>query len=151
MARVSVRRGEDRNWERGPAVTAEQGRRRSGRCVHHEGSATRPQLFEVELGPDQEVGLHAHEHDEIIYVVDGSLVVGQQVLRPGSSLAIAGGTVYGFRAGTDGVHFLNFRPCFDEGVLTVEEARARRRAVAASATGADLMPDLADTDVDPAG
>ena len=40
--------------------------------------------------PDTLVQPHAHLHDEIIYVVAGSLVLGSRVLEPGSSVFIVG-------------------------------------------------------------
>jgi quercetin dioxygenase-like cupin family protein len=124
MPPVSIRPVEDLKWEYGPPAPGTD--RRAGRCFHHQGTETLPQLFEVKLLPGQTVEPHAHEHNEIIYILGGELRLGNTVLKPGSSVAIKGRTIYGFAAGSDGVHFLNFRPCLEEGLLTVEEVSARK-------------------------
>ena len=109
---------------RGVAFTPEElaGKTRE----HHLGSETEPELFEVWFEPDTFVQSHAHLHDEIIYVVAGSLVLGSRVLEPGSSVFIAGNTLYSFRAGPEGVHFVNFRPQSGAGYLSKDEFMAQR-------------------------
>ena len=93
---------------------------------HHPGSETEPELFEVKFGPDTAVQPHAHLCDEIIYVIAGQLILGSRVLDPGSSVFIAGQTLYSFRAGPEGVHFVNFRPRSGAGYLSKDEFMARR-------------------------
>ena len=100
---------------------------------HHLGSETEPELFEVHFGPDTVVQPHAHLCDEIIYVIAGQLILGSRVLEPGSSVFIAGQTLYSFRAGPEGVHFVNFRPRSGAGYLSKDEFMARRGSD--SATG----------------
>jgi quercetin dioxygenase-like cupin family protein len=95
---------------------------------HHPGTDTSPQLFEIRLAPDSEVLPHAHSEDEIIVIVEGELRVGSRVLGPGSSVAIDGDTLYGFRAGPNGVRFLNFRPRADAIYLNKTAYMARHRA-----------------------
>lgn len=99
---------------------------------HHPGSETEPELFEVKFGPNTVVQSHAHKCDEIIYVVAGQLILGSRVLDPGSSVFIAGHTLYSFRAGPDGVHFVNFRPRSGAGYLSKDEFMALRGADAAA-------------------
>jgi quercetin dioxygenase-like cupin family protein len=93
---------------------------------HHAGSETEPELFEVQFPPDTVVHPHAHLYDEIIYVVAGQLILGSRVLNPGSSVFIAGHTLYSFRAGPEGVHFVNFRPRSGANYLSKDEFMARR-------------------------
>lgn len=93
---------------------------------HHSGSETEPELFEVRFGPDTVVHSHAHLCDEIIYVIAGQLILGSRVLEPGSSVFIAGLTLYSFRTGPDGVHFVNFRPRSGAGYLSKDEFMAQR-------------------------
>ena len=93
---------------------------------HHLGSETEPELFEVKFGPDTAVQPHAHLCDEIIYVIAGQLILWSRVLDPGSSVFIAGNTLYSFRAGPEGVHFVNFRPRSGAGYLSKDEFMARR-------------------------
>ena len=130
MPPVSIRRVEDLKWEYGPEVAPDtEDKQRAGRCFHHPGTESAPQLFEVKLRPNQIVAPHAHEHNEIIYILSGELRLGNSLLQAGSSIAILGETIYGFSAGSQGVHFLNFRPCLEIGQLTVDEINARRGRV----------------------
>ncbi|HUP72686.1 MAG TPA: hypothetical protein VM282_06525 [Acidimicrobiales bacterium] len=93
---------------------------------HHRGSETEPELFEVQFPPDTVVHPHAHLYDEIIYVVAGQMILGSRVLDPGSSVFIAGQTLYSFRAGPEGVHFVNFRPRSGASYLSKDEFMAQR-------------------------
>jgi quercetin dioxygenase-like cupin family protein len=93
---------------------------------HHLGSDTAPELFEVRFQPDTVVNSHAHLRDEIIFVVEGALILGSRVLLPGSSVYIAANTLYSFRAGPEGVHFVNFRPTAGAGYVSKEEFMANR-------------------------
>ena len=128
MSAVSIRRIENLKWQVGPEDDPENGVNWSGRRFHHEGDEETPQLFEVHLRPNQEVVLHAHEQDEIIYILGGEMRVGNSTLGAGSSIAIKGRTIYGFKASDQGVHFLNFRPCMDASYLTVEDVKSGRAA-----------------------
>ena len=92
--------------------------------IHAEGSDDLLQLFEVKLPAHAKQRVHAHEHDEIIYVVGGSMRVGNRILKPGSSMFVAGETFYAFEAGPEGLHFLNFRPCKDLSYILPEPAKA---------------------------
>ena len=67
------------------------------------------QLFEARIAPDEEIALHAHAADEIIYILEGELLIGRKRMGPGASVFVAGDTLYGFRSGATGVRFLNFR------------------------------------------
>jgi hypothetical protein len=62
-----------------------------------------------EFGSAYVVGRHLHTEDEIIFVVKGSMALGRRRLPPGSALAIDANTVYTFKAGEDGLSFVNFR------------------------------------------
>jgi len=58
---------------------------------------------------DYEVPVHSHTEDEIIFVRAGSMKLGNRLLGPGTTLAIAANTKYGFKAGPEGLSFVNFR------------------------------------------
>lgn len=79
------------------------------------------QLFEARIAPKQEIALHAHAADEIIYVLEGELQLGRKRLGPGASVFVAGQTLYGFRSGETGVRFLNFRGEGNTSFITREE------------------------------
>ena len=76
----------------------------------HPGSADEVQLFEAKFDPDKATEVHTHEQDEIVYVVAGQMLFGRHILNPGDSIHIPGMTLYSFRAGPEGLQFLNFRP-----------------------------------------
>ena len=48
--------------------------------------------------------------DEVIVVIDGEIVLGRRGYGPGTAIAIARDTLYGFRSGDQGLVFINFRP-----------------------------------------
>jgi len=100
--------------------------------VHHPGSDTDLQMFEVRVPPGFVVESHAHDEDEIVYVLQGEMALGARVLRAGSSAMIPGKTLYGFSAGADGLVFLNFRGRRDATFHTKEQFLAQRK----DATGA---------------
>jgi hypothetical protein len=62
------------------------------------------------LSPEQAArGIHAHSEDEIIFVTSGAMRLGTRLVGPGTALAIAADTLYGFTPGPDGLGFVNFR------------------------------------------
>jgi quercetin dioxygenase-like cupin family protein len=87
----------------------------------HHGLPGKLQLFEIRLEPGLEISTHAHADDEIIAVVAGELHVGRRVCGPGTSIFIPGNTLYGFRAGTDGCRYLNFRSHADSTYFTKDD------------------------------
>lgn len=58
---------------------------------------------------DAEAGIHSHSEDEIIFVLDGDIRLGERLYGPGTAVAIAADTLYSFTAGPQGLHFANFR------------------------------------------
>jgi hypothetical protein len=85
---------------------------------------------------DYEVPVHSHTEDEIIFVRSGSVRLGNRLCGPGSALAIKANTRYGFRAGPDGLSFVNFRATSPshvsaDGVHVMDEARLWRDHVGA--------------------
>lgn len=77
---------------------------------------------------DSETALHSHSEDEVIFIIAGSMRLGNRVLEPGTALAIAADVKYGFRTGPDGLAFLNFRgrsPTYStaDGLVSKDEAK----------------------------
>jgi hypothetical protein len=73
------------------------------------------------------VAVHSHSEDEIIFVTDGELRVGNRTYGPGTALAIAANTKYGFHVGPTGLSFVNFRasaPTYrsSDGTYSMDEA-----------------------------
>jgi hypothetical protein len=58
---------------------------------------------------DKETAVHSHSEDEVIFVHTGSIRLGNRIYGPGTALAIAANTKYGFFSGPDGLGFVNFR------------------------------------------
>ncbi|MDE2405671.1 MAG: hypothetical protein KGM17_13470 [Sphingomonadales bacterium] len=58
---------------------------------------------------DSGAGVHCHSEDEIIFVIDGEIRLGNRISGPGTALFIAAGTMYAFLPGPAGLHFINFR------------------------------------------
>lgn len=52
---------------------------------------------------------HAHSEDEIIFVTAGQIRLGNRLYGPGTALAVAADTVYGFEVPPTGLSFINFR------------------------------------------
>ncbi len=83
------------------------------------------QLFEVDYLPGSDIEIHAHDEDEIIYILDGEMHVGNRVLARGASIFVAGNTLYGFKAGPQGMRMLNFRPRRDNTFIRKEEYKRK--------------------------
>ena len=62
------------------------------------------------MEPGYTADVHCHSEDEVIYIVQGTMIMGSKRCGPGTLVFMEKGTVYGFTAGDEGVRFLNFRP-----------------------------------------
>ena len=80
---------------------------------HEPGSDGAMQLMEMRLNPNTLIAPHAHDHDEIFYVAEGSLHWGDKSLATGGSRYIPAGTTYSFRTGDAPAKLLNFRGTAD--------------------------------------
>jgi hypothetical protein len=68
-------------------------------------------LHETMLQPGgHETPVHSHDEDEVIVVIGGEIILGRRGYGPGTAIAIARDTMYGFRSGEQGLDFINFRP-----------------------------------------
>ena len=67
-------------------------------------------VFIMNFEPGFETALHSHSEDEVMYVVEGELRMGEEVLGPQSILLIRKNSEYKFSVGDKGVRFLNIRP-----------------------------------------
>lgn len=82
----------------------------AGMRIFEPGTESSPQLFESQVPPNTVAPIHSHEEDEIIYILDGEMLFGRESFSRGSTIFVAANARYGFRAGPEGVRFLNFRP-----------------------------------------
>lgn len=78
--------------------------------------------------PDNETVLHSHSEDEVIFVLKGSIRLGNRLYPEGTALAIAADAKYGFHSGPEGLGFVNFRtssPTYTsaDGSMVLDEAK----------------------------
>jgi len=116
MAKIKVSDVDEANWIRSVDMappemvdTLEPDEANTLINIHAEGSDDVLQLFEVKLPAGAKQRVHAHDTDEIIYVVSGAMQLGNRTLGPGSSVYVAKDTLYGFAAGEAGLRILVFR------------------------------------------
>ena len=86
------------------------------------------ELFEATFPPDAEIRPHAHAASEVVYVTKGEIRLGSQVCPVGSAIFIEGMTLYSFRAGPEGVTFVNFRGEPGSASYSKEQFMAEREA-----------------------
>ena len=121
MAKVRIRTGEELEWKtsgiradnEAARAILEDGGPASAYRIREPGTDMDPQLVELRFHAGEVVELHCHDEPEIMYILKGSMKLGSRTVGPGASITIAGGTFYGFTAGPQGVHFLNFRSHLD--------------------------------------
>src|SRR5688572_13131555 len=77
--------------------------------VHELGDEDTPQLTEVRYLPNVAIDLHAHDEDEIFFILGGEMRMGSRLLTPGCSAFVKRDTLYSLTAGDEGAHFLVFR------------------------------------------
>jgi uncharacterized cupin superfamily protein len=105
--------------ESGVACTArDQGWYQSGGGVHFLArwfadstqSTSRIAFFHVALHEAHRRDIpHSHSQDELIYIMDGSLVMGRSEYMPGTCLALPANVRYSVTTGAHGIKFINFR------------------------------------------
>lgn len=109
MSKIQVFKNDGAPWKIGKPSPGSQDEHGASR-ERHPGSEDEPQLFDVKAHANFQADVHTHEQDEIIYIVAGQMIFGRHVLNPGDSVSIPGMVLYSFKAGPEGVQFINFRP-----------------------------------------
>jgi mannose-6-phosphate isomerase-like protein (cupin superfamily) len=121
MTKVRITTPEQRPWQvSGERVESElshvimaDGGPASAYKIREPGTDVAPQLVELRFHPGEVVELHCHDEDEIMYILEGSMILGNREVGPGSCIYVGGNVFYTFTAGAEGVHFLNFRSHID--------------------------------------
>lgn len=72
--------------------------------------------------PTTQGGHHFHSEDEMVFLVGGGMKLGNRMLQPGTALAIAANTIYGFGVPEGGTRFINFR-CRESYVVRTKNAK----------------------------
>lgn len=93
--------------------------------THFPGGADRLFLMEVKEVPNMQSTLHAHEKDEIFFVLDGELHFGNRICSAGDSISILGGTLYTFTTGPHGCRYLKFTGAADSSFITKDRYQAK--------------------------
>jgi hypothetical protein len=122
--------------ERVPRIDVAQGKR-VGMALHADSQCPTCKLWLHENDypdADVETALHSHSEDEVIFVRAGTIRLGNRLHGPGTALAIAANTKYGFWSGPDGLSFVNFRgtaPTYTsaDGSIVLDEAELWRSQV----------------------
>ena len=72
--------------------------------------SSRIAFFHVALNlPNRRDTPHSHSQDELIYIMNGSLVMGRSEYKPGTCLALPANVRYSVTTGDNGLAFINFR------------------------------------------
>ncbi len=122
--------------ERVPRVEINEGKR-VGMALHADACCPTCRLWLHENDyPDAnvETAVHSHSEDEVIFVRAGGIRLGNRLHGPGTALAIAAHTKYGFFSGPDGLSLVNFRgasPTYTsaDGAVVMDEAELWRACV----------------------
>lgn len=140
MSKIRIHERESLNWVCVADVAAPHLLPRLGEAeltsrvaFHESGDAETLQLFEVAYEPHASIEMHAHQEDEIIYILEGSIELGRRTVLPGSSVFVKGGTLYSFSAGPAGLRLLNFRARRDDSFITKDDYLRDRGAKQSSA------------------
>ena len=118
MAKVRVHAADETPWLRIGDMARDSGVLTQGELdssirYSERGTETEPPLMEVKYVPGAVVAPHSHDSAEILYVVEGEMHWGDQVLGPGASIFIGEQAVYSYKAGPQGLTIVNFRPRAD--------------------------------------
>ena len=62
------------------------------------------------MEPEYEAAIHCHSEDEIIYIIDGAMIIGGRMRNAGTVIFMEKETDYNFTVGAKGVRFLEMRP-----------------------------------------
>jgi len=69
-----------------------------------------PWIHIVSIEPGMVATPHRHDQDEVIYIVEGGIILGDRTCGPGTVIFMERDTEYGFTVADSGVRFLNIRP-----------------------------------------
>ncbi len=105
MGKVVVKKEQDSAWE--PI----QGMPEVDRRFVFDGKEGMPEVFLIRRDASFVGPVHSHSQNEIIYILEGDVTVGEEHCPTGTVLYVEKDTMYGpLRSGPDGVTFLNIRP-----------------------------------------
>ncbi|HVM66809.1 MAG TPA: hypothetical protein VMU14_18215 [Acidimicrobiales bacterium] len=94
-------------------------------------------LVHVWFKPNYPLPRHSHDADCMYYVISGSAVMGNQVLRPGDAFFVPADAPYQYDAGPDGVEVLEVRHGTGRFDMKIPDASAERWRAMADAVEAN--------------
>lgn len=107
MRRFFIRNEADSPWEESYDV---DGKKAWQKFIEKGGAGT-PEIYLIKLDPGIPLPAHKHAQDEIEYILEGEIWVGDRVARAGSAIFVRRGAMYGpLKAGPHGVKYLNIQP-----------------------------------------
>lgn len=127
-----------------------EGEKGVGGALHSDASCPTCQIWLHEMAfatGDHLTPVHSHSEDEIIFISEGQIRLGNRLYGPGTAVWIAAHTKYGFRTGPEGMRFINFRgssPTFTSNDGTYHEMDEARFWLAAVGKPPYLNLPLAD-------
>jgi len=95
--------------------------------THFPGGDGRLFLMEIKDVPNTQATHHAHEKDEIFFVLEGEMHFGSRICSAGDSMHILGGTLYAFRTGPTGCRYLKFTGTADNSFITKDQCQNKNR------------------------
>lgn len=93
--------------------------------THFPGTQDRLFLMEIKDVPNTQSTHHAHERDEIFFILEGEMHFGSRVCSAGDSVQILGGTLYTFRTGPEGCRYLKFTATADNSFIPRDQLQDR--------------------------
>jgi len=104
MGKVIIKRERDAGW------APIEGMPEVSRRFVFDGDDGVPEVFLVRRDKSFVGPVHSHSQDEVIYVLEGDVTVGEEHCPTGTVLFVEKDTMYGpLRSGPNGVTFLNIR------------------------------------------
>ncbi len=118
MARAIIMHIDDAPWIRGGAEGTGDYPEGGGQLVGD--LKTGPWIHINWLPAGLVAPVHSHDHDEVMFVLEGGFSMGKRKCGPGTVVFIEANTRYGFEVWEEGVRFLNIR----QGLANFAEAGA---------------------------
>lgn len=110
MGKITIIRDEESAWEEAaPDWQAKYSEGDTGlrfKRLLPGGNPTMPNMQRSRYNPDHHEPPHSHPEDEILYILGGTILMGQRTLKQGDALHIPRDTVYTLKAGQMGAEFL---------------------------------------------
>ena len=82
--------------------------------LYRDGQGRGPSIMIRHWGPDTDIPVHSHPFNEMFYVLEGEVEIGDTLYTAGSCVFIEGGTPYGPTRAPKGVKVLRYAEAFQQ-------------------------------------